>query len=60
MCQTSKYAGLPLVSVLSKALVFHGTPSCLLITHQLAEIWLLSFCDFFKLPFKKDKWKEIL
>lgn len=42
MCQASKYAALLSVSVLSKAFVLHGTPSCLLITHKLAEIWFYS------------------
>lgn len=34
------------VSVHSKVLVLHGTPSCLLIAHSLAEKWLLFHCDF--------------
>lgn len=61
MCQASKYAALLFVSVLSKAFVLHGTLSCLLITHKLAEIWFYStVIFFFKLPFNKDKRRKIL
>lgn len=43
------------VYVLSKVFVLHGTPSCLLVTHRLTEIWLLFHCDFFKITFNKER-----
>lgn len=61
-CQASEYAALAFfgVSELSAAFVLHGTPSCLLIAHQLAEICLLFLCDFFPKHLSKRKRTKFL